>query len=53
MVAAKPPDKMDFANWEFVLTNGAGRSGHGLERDQGQGRADERNDHQHRRRPSS
>ena len=22
MVAATPPDKMDFAQWEFVLTNG-------------------------------
>ena len=23
MVTATPPDKMDFATWEFVLTNGA------------------------------
>ncbi len=36
MIAATSPDKMDFATWEFVLTNGTpGRSGHGMERHQG------------------
>ena len=41
-------DKMDFATWEFVLSNGSqARPGHGVERDQGQSRADGRHGHQH------